>query len=142
MNTKIHKKLNELSINLMKAADQQDEKTFYCLYDELKALCFDNESDSLKNHPEQWETLADFTDELTKAIEYYQVASKYAKALKLPEFMASIHYSMAVLYKDHKQVKQALECANTANANMKRVRDHVMQDEIDQLITALSKAEV
>lgn len=138
MNTKIHKKLNELSINLMKAADRQDEEKFYPLYDELKTLCFDNESDPVKNHPEQWETLADFTDELDQAIEYYQVAIKYSQTLKLPEFMASIHYSMAVLYKDHHQAAQALECVNTANANMKRVHDKVLQEEIDQLIRELS----
>ena len=109
MNTKIHKKLNELSINLMKAADRQDAEKFYPLYDELKALCFDNESDPVKNHPEQWETLADFTDELDQAIEYYQVALKYAAPLKSGEFKASIHYSMAVLYKDHNQAALALE---------------------------------
>ena len=138
MNTKIHKKLNELSISLMKAADRQDEKKFYPLYDELKTLCFDNESDPVKNHPEQWETLADFTDELDQAIEYYQVAIKYAQALKLPEFIASIHYSMAIMYKDNSQAVLALECANTANANMKRVHDKVLQEEIELLIKELS----
>jgi tetratricopeptide (TPR) repeat protein len=138
MNTKMHKKLNELSINLMKAAKRQDESAFYPLYDELKALCFDNEKDTVKNHPEQWETLADFTDELDQAIEYYQVAIKYAQELKLPEFIASIHYSMAVMYNDHEQTDLALECANTANDNMKRVHDQVLQDEINQLISDLS----
>ena len=138
MNTKIHKKLNELSINLMKAADRQDAEKFYPLYDELKALCFDNESDPVKNHPEQWETLADFTDELDQAIEYYQVAIKYALVVKMPEFVASINYSMAVMYRDHDQLALALECANTANANMKRVHDQLLQDEINQLIEELS----
>ena len=138
MNTKIHKKLNELSINLMKAADRQDAEKFYPLYDELKALCFDNESDPVKNHPEQWETLADFTDELDQAIEYYQVALKYAAHLKSGEFKASIHYSMAVLYKDHNQAALALECVNIANASMKRVHDEILQEEIDQLIRELS----
>ena len=138
MNTKIHKKLNELSISLMKAADRQDEEKFYPLYDELKALCFDNESDPVKNHPEQWETLADFTDELDQAIEYYQIALKYAAPLKSGEFKASIHYSMAVLYKDHNQAALALECVNIANASMKRVHDEILQEEIDQLIRELS----
>ena len=138
MNTKIHKKLNELSINLMKAAKREDEKAFYPLYDELKALCFDNQNDSVMNHPEQWETLADFTDELDQAIEYYQVALKYSEEKKLPEFIASINYSMAVMLKDHGQSAQALECVQNANAKMKRVHDTVLQDEIDLLIRELS----
>ena len=91
MNTKIHKKLNELSINLMKAAKREDEKTFYQFYEELKTLCVDNQDDSNKNNPEQWETLADFTDELEDAIGYYKVALALAVESNDREFIASIN---------------------------------------------------
>ncbi len=137
MNTKIHKKLNDLSINLMKAAKREDEKTFYQFYDELKALCLDNEADKTKNHPEQWETLADFTDELEQAITYYNVALALASDPKDHEFIASINYSMATMYNDAGNTEAALTCAQSAKASMKRVHDKVLLEEIDLLLENL-----
>jgi len=137
MNTKIHKKLNDLSISLMKAAKREDEKTFYQFYDELKALCLDNEADKTKNHPEQWETLADFTDELEQAITYYKVALTLASDPKDHEFIASINYSMATMYNDAGNTEAALTCAQSAKASMKRVHDKVLLEEIDLLLENL-----
>ena len=137
MNTKIHKKLNDLSISLMKAAKREDEKTFYQFYDELKALCLDNEADKTKNHPEQWETLADFTDELEQAITYYNVALALASDPKDHEFIASINYSMATMYNDAGNTEAALTCAQSAKSSMKRVHDKVLLEEIDQLLENL-----
>ncbi|NQX92886.1 MAG: SDR family oxidoreductase [Flavobacteriales bacterium] len=47
----------------MKAASVEDIAQFSSLYAELKAICVDNENTD-KDHPVQWETLADFTEEL------------------------------------------------------------------------------
>ncbi len=138
MNTKIHKKLNELSINLVKAAKRDDEKTFYQFYGELKTLCTDNQEDVHNNHPEQWETLADFTDELEDAIAYYKVALALAVEMKDKEFIASINYAMAVMYNDAGYHQDALDCALHAKQSMKRVHDKVLLEEIDDLLAQLS----
>ncbi len=137
MNTKIHKKLNELSINLMKAAKREDEKTFYQFYDELKTLCFDNQNDKHNNHPEQWETLADFTDELEDAIGFYKVALALAVESDDREFMASINYAMGSMYKEAGYKQDALDCAQHAKECMSRVHDKVLLEEIDQLLAEL-----
>jgi len=138
MNTKIHKKLNELSINLMKAAKREDEKNFYQFYGELKSLCFDNQDDKSKNHPEQWETLADFTDELEDAIGFYKVALELAMASDDREFIASINYAMGTMYKEAGYKQDALDCAQHAKDSMSRVHDKVLLDEINQLLEALA----
>ncbi len=138
MNTKIHKKLNELSINLVKAAKKNDEKTFYLFYGELKALCIDNQEDIHKNNPEQWETLADFTDELEDAIAYYKIALALAVETKDHQFIASINYAMAVMYNDAGYQQDALDCVQHAKRSMKRVHDKVLLEEIDDLLTQLS----
>lgn len=54
MNTKIYKKVHTLAIELLKADDKEDEQAFTRLYQELKALCYDNEGNETKNHPVQW----------------------------------------------------------------------------------------
>ncbi len=138
MNTKIHKQVNALSIDLLKAAKRKDEQSFYSLYDELKALCFDNESDEVKNHPEQWETLADFTDEMEDAITYYKVALKYAQQINSSEFIASINYAMGVMYKDAGYAQDAHTCALLAQEKMARVHDNVLKEEIEQLLTDIN----
>ena len=138
MNTKIHKKLNELSVNLMKAAKREDEKTFYQFYDELKSLCFEHQGDASKNHPEQWETLADFTDELEDAIGFYKVALALAVEMNNHEFMASINYAMGTMYQEAGYRQDALDCAQHAKESMVRVHDKVLLDEIEQLLAELS----
>ena len=60
INTKIYKAVYELAEKLMKAAAKDDRATFEALYAELEAICTEHENTE-KDHPEQWETLADFT---------------------------------------------------------------------------------
>ena len=114
------------------------QKTFYQFYGELKSLCSDNQEDAHKNHPEQWETLADFTDELEDAIAYYKVALALAVEMKESEFIASINYAMAVMYNDAGYHQDALDCAQHAKQNMKRVHDKVLLEEIDDLLAQLN----
>ena len=73
INTKIYKAVYELAEKLMRAADKEDREAFDSLYAELKAICIENENTD-KDHPEQWETLADFTEELDDALVGYEKA--------------------------------------------------------------------
>ena len=70
INTKIYKAVYQLSEKLMEAANKDDRHTFDALYKELNTLCIEHE-DTPKDHPEQWETLADFTEELADALVIY-----------------------------------------------------------------------
>src|SRR5690606_40969674 len=68
INTKIYKSIYVLAEKLLEADSKNDQKTFDALYAQLKELCIENEK-SDKDHPEQWETLADFTEDLDEALD-------------------------------------------------------------------------
>ncbi|WP_289086550.1 hypothetical protein, partial [uncultured Spongiibacter sp.] len=96
INTKIYKAVYELAEKLMKAAAKDDRATFEALYAELEAICTEHENTG-KDHPEQWETLADFTEELEDALPIYQKALDKAVAKQSNDHIASIGFSMAAL---------------------------------------------
>ena len=73
INTKIYKSVYSLSEKLMAAARKDNAEVFESLYAELKTICLDNENTD-KDHPEQWETLADFTEDLEEAVIGYKKA--------------------------------------------------------------------
>ena len=71
INTKIYRAIYNLAEDLLEADSKDDQARFDELYAELKAICDDNEGTD-KDHPEQWETLADFTADLDQALVIYQ----------------------------------------------------------------------
>ncbi|MEH8020888.1 hypothetical protein [Rheinheimera metallidurans] len=73
INTKIYKSVYQLAEKLMDADSKGNMQAFDALYAELKAICITNENTD-KDHPEQWETLADFTAEMDEALAGYEKA--------------------------------------------------------------------
>lgn len=139
MNTKIYKQVHTYAIELLKAADSDDEVRFMAIYTELKALCEDHEADAVKNHPVQWEALADFTDETEEALPIYQKALDYAKVIHAHDYIASIAYSMAMLLNESGQVDNARQLALTAKESVGNVTDNELKREIIALLKLLNK---
>ena len=139
MNTKIYKQVHGLAIELIKAAKKEDEARFIPLYEELKALCELNEGDEVKNHPVQWEALADFTEDLHEAIAYYEKALAYAEAIQANDYMSSIGYSMATLLKEVNQPEKAITCAHRADEAAAKSCDDELQQEIKDLLKSLGE---
>lgn len=96
INTKIYHSIYVLAEKLLEADSANDKKTFDMLYVQLKELCIENEKGN-KDHPEQWETLADFTEDLDEALLIYQKALDKAAAIDSKEHLSSIAFSMAEL---------------------------------------------
>ncbi|KKK65785.1 hypothetical protein LCGC14_2970630, partial [marine sediment metagenome] len=71
MNTKLYKQVYALAAELLEAAEADDDPLFDRLYEQLRALCYEHEADEVKNHPVQWETLADFTGDCSEALDIY-----------------------------------------------------------------------
>lgn len=136
INTKIYKAVYGLSEKLMVAARKDNSEAFELLYAELKAICVDNENTS-KDHPEQWETLADFTDELEDAVTGYEKALEKAVAVDSSDHMASIAFSMATLQVELGQTEAAVSNLQAAQVNAKNIEDTELQEEIDDLLEAL-----
>jgi tetratricopeptide (TPR) repeat protein len=137
MNTKIYKKVHTQAVELLKAADKADETRFTQIYTELKALCEEHENDPVKNHPVQWETLADFTDDTETALGIYQKALAYAETIHGHEYIASINYSMAVLLHESAQPEQALVRVLQAQESVATSGDVDLKKDIKALLKIL-----
>ncbi|MGO3055641.1 tetratricopeptide repeat protein [Halomonas sp. AOP43-A1-21] len=137
INTKIYKAVYELAEKLMRAADKEDREAFDSLYAELKAICIENENTD-KDHPEQWETLADFTEELDDALVGYGKALEKAVAINSKEHMSSIALSMAKLQMELGQTEAAIQSLQNAKASANKVHDEELKAEIDELLVKLS----
>ncbi len=137
INTKIYKAVYELAERLMKAAAKDDRAAFDSLYAELQAICTDNENTD-KDHPEQWETLADFTEEVEDALPIYQKALEKAIAKNSKDHMASIGFSMATLLVQLGQTDDAIERLQHTKASAEGIEDDELKAEIAQLLETLT----
>jgi hypothetical protein len=135
INTKIYKAVYNFSEKLMAAAKRNDQKAFDRLYDELKALCLEHQN-SNKDHPEQWETLADFTEDLSDAVLIYQKALDKATAINSKDHMSSIGYSMAKLQIELNRTGEAIKSLQAAKISANKIEDKELKAEIDELLTS------
>ncbi|MGM0858722.1 MAG: tetratricopeptide repeat protein [Pseudomonadota bacterium] len=137
INTKIYKAVYELAEKLMKAAAKDDRATFDALYAELQAICTEHEGTD-KDHPEQWETLGDFTEELEDALPIYQKALDKAVAKPSNDHIASIGFSMATLQVELGDTQAAIESLQQAQASAQTIEDNDLKAEIDELLEKLT----
>lgn len=137
INTKIYKAVYELAEKLMRAAAKDDRATFEALYAELQAICAEHENTE-KDHPEQWETLADFTEELEDALPIYQKALDKAVAKQSNDHIASIGFSMAALQVELGDNQAAIERLQQAQASAHTIEDNELKAEIDELLATLT----
>jgi predicted negative regulator of RcsB-dependent stress response len=140
MNTKIYKRVFALAGELMLAAQERNQINFDNCYSELKQLCDDNENTD-KDHPVQWETLADFTDDLPLAISIYEKALLKAEEINSKDFRSSIGFSVASLQVELGEKENAIENLEKAKISCNKIVDKELKAEIHDLLEAL-KSEV
>jgi hypothetical protein len=116
----------------MEAVNKNDRESFDSLYTELKAICIDNENTD-KDHPVQWETLADFTERLEDSIAGYKKALEKSIAIDAKEYMSSIAFSMATLQIELGQTDAAIKNLQAAKINANEIEDKELKVEIDEL---------
>ena len=138
INTKIYKSVYSLSEKLLAAANKDNREAFELLYAELKAICIDNENTD-KDHPEQWETLADFTEELEDAVAGYSKALEKAVAIDSKDHISSIALSMATLQVELGQTDDAIKNLHDAKVSANNIEDNELKVEIDELLEVLLK---
>lgn len=136
INTKIYKSVYSLAEQLMEADKKGDKEAFDSLYAELKAVCIDNENTD-KDHPEQWETLADFTEDLEEALVGYEKALEKAVAINAKDHMSSIAFSMATLQIELGKTNAAIKNLQEAKINANKIDDKEFKTEIDELLETL-----
>jgi tetratricopeptide (TPR) repeat protein len=136
MNTKIYKSVHDLAEQLMKAAFKEDVDLFETLYSELKAICIDNENTE-KDHPVQWETLADFTENLDDALISYAKALEKASTINSKDHMSSIAFSMAKFQVELGQTDAAVKNLQDAKISANKIGDKELKNEIHELLESL-----
>lgn len=136
MNTKIYKSVHGLAEKLMDAASKDDRSTFEALYAELKAICQENDNTD-KDHPVQWETLADFTEELDEAVEIYALALDKSMAINSKDHMSSIAFAMATLQIELGRTDEAIENLKNAKVSANKIEDKQLKSEIHALLESL-----
>jgi tetratricopeptide (TPR) repeat protein len=136
MNTKIYKSVHDLAEKLLKAAYYEDRDVFDSIYEELRDICINNEN-THKDHPVQWETLGDFTEDLESAVASYKKALEKSIAINSKDHMASIAFSMATLQIELGQIDAAIKNLQDAKVSANKIADKELKDEIDELLKTL-----
>lgn len=136
MNTKIYKRVLFLTDNLLAAAQEENQAKFDGFYVELKALCEEHENTD-KDHPVQWETLADFTDDLALAVTIYEQALAKAEAINSKDFRSSIGFSIAALKVELGDETGAIEHLEKAKISCNKIVDKELKAEIHDLLEKL-----
>ncbi|PKG35410.1 MULTISPECIES: Replicative DNA helicase [Psychrobacter] len=136
INTKIYKAVYTLAEELLEADRIGNQAAFDGFYAELEAICTDNENTD-KDHPEQWETLADFTEDLDEALVIYDKALAKATAINSKDHMSSIAFSMAVLQIELGEKDAAIQNLQNAKITANKIEDKEFKVEIDELLTKL-----
>ncbi|MGO2277794.1 MULTISPECIES: tetratricopeptide repeat protein [unclassified Psychrobacter] len=136
INTKIYKAIYTLAEELLEADRRGNQEKFDSLYAELKAICTDNE-DTDKDHPEQWETLADFTEDLDAALVIYDKALVKATEINSKDHLSSIAFSMAVLQLETGEKEAAIQSLQNAKISANKIEDKEFKVEIDEMLTKL-----
>ncbi len=115
----------------MSAAEREDVERFNALYDDLESICIEHDG-SKKDHPMQWEALADFTEEFEDAIELYEKALELAKAQREFEYQASILFSMARVWVELEKPDAAREAAQASLDAANKAQDEDLLQEVQQ----------
>ena len=139
MNTKIYKHVHSLAKDLMQAVHRKNQTRFDECYAELKQVCEDNENTD-KDHPVQWETLADFTDDLELAISIYDKALVKAEAINSKDFLSSIAFAIASLQVELGDKASAITQLKNAKINSNKIADKDLKAEILALLEELGGA--
>ena len=140
MNTKIYTQVHALAEDLMDAVRKKDKVRFDEYYAELKKVCDDNEN-SEKDHPVQWETLADFTDDFDLAISLYDKALVKAEAMNSKDFRSSVAFAIATLKVELGETDSAIEYLEKAKISSNKIADQDLKDEINSLLEKLTGTE-
>ena len=136
INTKIYKAIYTLAEELLEADRKGNQAAFDAFYAELKAICIDNENTD-KDHPEQWETLADFTADLEEALVIYEKALAKATVINSKDHLSSIAFSMAVLQIEMDDTEAAIKNLQDAKISANKIEDKEFKVEIDELLATL-----
>jgi len=137
MKAPLYNEILEICQNIANASANDDDSARSSACSDLQKLCATNQN-SPKDHPLQWEALADFTDDGDQAMDIYQLGLSVAEKLKLDTFIASIYLAMSQRQQEFEEQAQALEYANRANDAAQNINSEELKLEIQEFLSSLT----
>ncbi|MDX2367062.1 MAG: hypothetical protein QNK36_01435 [Colwellia sp.] len=137
MKAPLYNEILDICQNIANASEKDDEDARSSACGDLQKLCATNQN-SPKDHPLQWEALADFTDDGDQAMDIYQIALAIAEKLKLETFVASVYLAMAQRQQEFEETSKALEYATMANNAAQHISSEELKQEIQELLSTLT----
>ncbi len=122
---------------IAEASEKSNETARDASYKELIKLCAANEN-TPKDHPLQWEALADFTNDSDQAIDIYQKGIDCAERLKLTDFIASIYLAMSQRHDEMEEMDKAVEYVNKSHALIADISNEELKTDIEAFLKDLT----
>ena len=132
MRPSLYDEVHQLAVDVVNASESGDFRSEWHALELLRDLCEEN-AENDKNHPLQWETLADFTSDKQIALSYYEKALARANELRLDDYSASALFEIAKLHLELGNISLALEFGHRANTKAKSIEDLELRKEISEL---------
>ncbi len=136
MKAPLYDEILDICQHIANASAQDDDNARSDACKKLQKLCATNQ-DSPKDHPLQWEALADFTEEGDLAMDIYEIALTTADKLKLPTFTASIYLAMAQRQQEFDEAEKTIEYAQKAEVASQNIDNEELQQEIKAFLATL-----
>ena len=137
MKAPLYNEILDICQNIANASEKDDEDARNSASGDLQKLCANNQN-SPKDHPLQWEALADFTDDGDQAMDIYQIALAIAEKLKLATFITSVYLAMAQRQQEFEESSKALEYATMANTAAQTISSEELKQEVQELLSTLT----
>lgn len=137
MKAPLYNDILEICQNIANASAKDDDDARKSACADLQKLCATNQN-SPKDHPLQWEALADFTDDGDQAMDIYQIGLAIAEKLTLETFIASIYLAMAQRQQEFEESTKALEYATMASKAAQNIDSEELKQEIQAFLSALT----
>ncbi|MBL4899205.1 MAG: hypothetical protein JKX76_06085 [Colwellia sp.] len=137
MKAPLYNEILDICQNIATASSNDDDEARNSACSDLQKLCATNQ-DSPKDHPLQWEALADFTEDGDQAMDIYQIALAIAEKLKLDTFITSVYLAMAQRQQEFEESSKALEYANMANTAAQNISSKELKQEVQEFLSTLT----
>jgi len=137
MKAPLYQEVLDLCQAMAEASAVENETDYLTAHQSLQKLCQTNQN-TPKDHPLQWEALADFTHDGDQALDIYQLALNCAEKLSMVDSQASVLLAIAQRYDEFEEYDKAKEFAEQANAFAEKINSNELKIEISDFISKLS----
>lgn len=138
MKAPLYNEILDICQSMAQASSDEDAKAGEVAHQALQKLCQTNQG-TPKDHPLQWEALADFTHDGDQALDIYQLALNCAEKLNLTDSKASVLLAIAQRHTEFEDAEKALKYATKAHDLIAKINNDELKNEVDELFKLLTK---